>query len=173
MLSVVVKLSIMTWLTVIEYLCQRWPRICSICRKHFPVLSSFMIYHRVCNTTGVTRGAETNYPSGAPEFTPCFSGVRVTRSLVWCVCFADHCLFFCSFFFGQCVVLLQFTDSDYPLGIFKPFLYSLSHLVLGISIVCNIGFNRKLNFYNALWEEKLTKNVIKFNASLFNFVVES
>jgi len=39
----------MTWLTVTEYLCHKWPRICSICRIHFPVLSSFMIYHRVCN----------------------------------------------------------------------------------------------------------------------------
>jgi hypothetical protein len=26
---------------------------------------------------------------GAPEFTPLFSGVRVTRSLVVCVCFVD------------------------------------------------------------------------------------
>ena len=43
--------------------------------KHFPVLFSFMTYHRVCNqinTTGVTSGAGTAYPSGAPEFTPGF-----------------------------------------------------------------------------------------------------
>jgi hypothetical protein len=32
-----------------EYLCHKWLRICSTCRKHFPVLSSFMSYHRVCN----------------------------------------------------------------------------------------------------------------------------
>ena len=32
----------------------------------------------------------------APEFTPSFSGVRVSRSLVLCVCFVDRCL---SFFF--------------------------------------------------------------------------
>jgi hypothetical protein len=24
-------------------------RICSTCRKHFPVFSSFMTYHQVCN----------------------------------------------------------------------------------------------------------------------------
>jgi len=29
----------MTWLTVMEYLCHKWPRTCSTCRKHFPVLS--------------------------------------------------------------------------------------------------------------------------------------
>ena len=34
---------------VMGYLCHKWPRICSTCRKHFPVLSSFMTYHRVCN----------------------------------------------------------------------------------------------------------------------------
>jgi hypothetical protein len=42
-------------------------------RKHFPVLSSFMTYPRVCNTintTGTTSGAGTAYPSGTPEFTP-------------------------------------------------------------------------------------------------------
>jgi len=32
-----------------EYLCHKWLWICSTCRKHFPVLSSFMSYHRVCN----------------------------------------------------------------------------------------------------------------------------
>jgi hypothetical protein len=36
------------------------------------------------------------HSSGAPGFTPGISGVRVTRSLVLCVCFVDRCL---SFFF--------------------------------------------------------------------------
>ena len=45
-----------------------------------------------------------------------FSGVRVTRSLVLCVCFVDRCLSLCSIFFWQ--------DSDYPFGIFKLFLNS-------------------------------------------------
>ena len=35
---------------------------------------------------------------------PSFSGVRVTQSLVWCVCFVDRCLSFCPFSFGHCVV---------------------------------------------------------------------
>jgi hypothetical protein len=39
----------MIWLTVMEYTCHKWPPICSTCRSHFPVLSSFMTYHRVCN----------------------------------------------------------------------------------------------------------------------------
>jgi hypothetical protein len=39
--------QILTWLTFMEYLCHKLPRICSTCRKHLPVRSSFMIYHRV------------------------------------------------------------------------------------------------------------------------------
>ena len=35
---------------------------------------------------------------------PVFSGVRVTRSLVLCVCFVDRCLSLCTFSFGHCVV---------------------------------------------------------------------
>jgi len=33
-----------------------------------------------------------------------FSGVHVTRSLVLCVSFVDHCLSFCPFSFDHCVV---------------------------------------------------------------------
>jgi hypothetical protein len=32
------------------------------------------------------------------------NGVRVTRSLVLCVCFVDSCLSFCTLSFGHCVV---------------------------------------------------------------------
>ena len=65
----------MTWLTGMEYLCHKWARICSICRKHFSVLSSLITYHRVCNQiniTGVTNDPGADYHSGAPEFTPGF-----------------------------------------------------------------------------------------------------
>ena len=41
-----------------------------------------------------------------PEFTPDFSEVRVTRSLVLCVCFVDRCLSF--FFWPLCC--LSFID---------------------------------------------------------------
>jgi hypothetical protein len=56
-----------------------------------------------------------------------FSGVRVTRSLVLYVCFIDRCLSFCLFSFGLVLsVLLRYTDSDYPFGIFKLFLMLFS-----------------------------------------------
>jgi hypothetical protein len=75
------------------------------------------------NTTGATSGAETANPSEAPEFTPVFSGVRVTRSLVLCVCFVDRCLSFGPFLLAIVLsVLLRYMDSDYLFGIFKLFL---------------------------------------------------
>jgi hypothetical protein len=56
---------------------------------------------------------------------PVFSGVRVTRSLVLYICFVDRCLSFCTFSYGTMLsVLLRYTDSDYPFGIFKLLLYS-------------------------------------------------
>jgi hypothetical protein len=57
---------------------------------------------------------------------PVFSGVCVTRSFVLYVCFVDHCFSFCTFSFGHCNVLsvLRYTDSDYPFGIFKLFLFT-------------------------------------------------
>ena len=48
-----------------------------------------------------------------------FSGVRVTRSLVLCVCIVDRCLSFCPFSFGHRVVC---SSSIYDYGIFKLFL---------------------------------------------------
>ena len=46
----------------------------SVCRYHNLVLSSFFIYYLLVPagfyTTGVTCGAGTTYPSGAPDFNP-------------------------------------------------------------------------------------------------------
>jgi hypothetical protein len=62
----------MMWLTARQCLCHKWPRISSTWRKHFPVLSSFMIINDL------------------PEHLsspPVFSGNRVTQTLALCVCF--------------------------------------------------------------------------------------
>ena len=60
--------------------------------------------------------------SGAPEFTPGFSGFRVTRSLVLYACFVDLvCPFVLFLLVIVLSVLLRYTDSDYPFGIFKLF----------------------------------------------------
>jgi len=70
------------------------------------------------NTVGVTSGAETAYPSGTLEFTPVFSGVDVSRSLVFCVVFCRSLFVLLATMFS---VLLRFTASDYPFNIFKLF----------------------------------------------------
>ena len=44
--------------------------------------------------TGVTSGAGTAYPPGTPDFTSCFSGVHVARSLVFCVMFCRSLVVF-------------------------------------------------------------------------------
>ena len=55
----------------------------------------------------ITGGAEAVFTSGEPGFTPVFSWVHVTRSLVLYVCFVDRCLSFCAFSFGHCVFCLS------------------------------------------------------------------
>ena len=65
------------------------------------------------------------YPSGTPEFTPGFSGDRVTRSLVLCVCFLDRCLSLCPFSFDHYVVC----PSIY--GLWWPLWYLQTHLKYG------------------------------------------
>ena len=89
----------MTWLTVTEYLCHKWPRVCSVWPQFGPFLIHDLFsnssYHLVCNKSSITYGTGTDYPSEAPEFTPFFSLIRIARSVVFCVMF---CLcFFCPF----------------------------------------------------------------------------
>ena len=53
------------------------------------------------NMTGLTCGAET---ADLSEVHTGFSGVRVNRSLVLCVCVVDYCLSFGPYSFGHCIV---------------------------------------------------------------------
>ena len=114
---------------------------CSTCRKHFPVLSSCTTYHRICNqinTTGATSGTGTAYPSGAHEYIPGFSQVRVTPSLVLCVMFCRRLFVSLSFVPLTIVVLavLRLTYSDYPFGIFK--------VILKTKIKCHYSSTQSL-----------------------------
>ena len=64
--------------------------------------------------TGVTSGAGTAYA----EFSPVFSGVRVTRSLVLWIVVCPFVYFLLAIVLS---VLLRCADSDCPFGIFKLF----------------------------------------------------
>ena len=92
-------------------------------KVHLSAKSSFTTYFRVCNqinTTGVTSGEGTAYPSGALEFTPgfqwgsCYSIFRFTcmfcRSLfvllyffIWPLC----CLFFLDIQIQTLLIIVQ------------------------------------------------------------------
>ena len=95
------------WLSQpLKNMCHKWRRICSVCRKHNPVFSSFMTYHFICqrsNTTGATNGARTDHP-----------WLLVALSLVFC----SSLFFLLSFLLS---VLFRFTASDYPFGFVKHF----------------------------------------------------
>ena len=97
----------MTWLTGTEYLCHNWPRICLSCHKHFPVLSSFLIYHRFITRLIRRVPLVEQKLLILPEHmnsSPVFSGVRVTWSFVWSVRFVDRCLSLCPISVDHCVV---------------------------------------------------------------------
>ena len=105
--------------------CHKWPRICSTCRKHFLFVSSFMTWFvtRLARRVPLVEQGLLIFPEQLSS-PPVFSGVRVTRSLVLCVCFVDRCLSFCTIFVAIVFsVLPRYTDSDYTFGIFK-----LSHI---------------------------------------------
>jgi hypothetical protein len=62
---------------------------------------------------------------------PVFSGIRVTRSFVLCVCFIDRCLSFCTFSLDHCVVC---SSSIY--GFWLPLWY-LQTLLIGVPTLCH------------------------------------
>ena len=89
-------------LTVMEYLCHIWPRICSTFHKHFRSYP-----HPWLITGFVTRWRWRVPPVEQTLLTvsehlgssPFFSRVRGTRSVVLYVCFIYRCLSFCTFSF--------------------------------------------------------------------------
>jgi hypothetical protein len=75
--------------------------ICSMCRKHVPVLSLFITYHRVCNYIN-SMGATT--ACGAPEFSPGFwwGSLYSIFSFICMLCRSLYVI--CTFSVGHCVV---------------------------------------------------------------------
>ena len=99
------------------------------------------------------------YPSEAPEFTLSFSGVRVARSLVLCVCFVDRCLSF--FFWPLCClsfclltivlsVLLSFGHCVVCSSVFWP-LCCLSFCLLTIVLSVLLSFDHCVVCSSVFW----------------------
>jgi hypothetical protein len=78
------------------------------------------------NKIGSSNQAHDEDYSTTPS--PDFSGVRASRSLVFCVVF---CRLLCLFSFGHCIVsiLFQFTASDYRFGTSYAFREQIKNLV--------------------------------------------
>jgi hypothetical protein len=76
------------------------------------------------NTTGATSGTGTVFSSGTHEFTPVFSRVHVTRSLVLCVMFCRSLFVLLSFVFWPlcCLFVFDLRILVTPFGIFNLFL---------------------------------------------------
>ena len=88
------------------------------------------------NTTGTTIGTGTVFSSGTHEFTPVFSRVHVTRSLVLCVMFCRSLFVLLSFVFWHYVVC---SSSIY--GYWLPFWYLQSLLGGVLSYwMCLLGY---------------------------------
>ena len=107
----------------------------SICSSHnLTFLFSFITYHRILNTsnmTGVSDVAGTANSSGGPEFTTCIQwcSFYLISSFVYIIC--GSLLSFYPFLLAIALsVLLRFTDSDYPFGIFKLNIF----ILIGLSL---------------------------------------
>jgi hypothetical protein len=82
---------------------------------------------------------------------PVFSGVRVTRSLVLCVCFVDRCLSFCIFSFGHCAVC---SSSIYGFWLPLWYLQTLLLFYLWISFITNTNYLSKNVLLNIIVQGK-------------------
>ena len=107
-----------TWLTFIQYLCHKWPRIYSTCKHFSSFPRSWLITGFLTRLTRRVSLVEQELPTlpGHPSSPPVFSRVRVTRSLVLYVCFVDRCFFFwplcCLFFFDIQILITPLVSSN-------------------------------------------------------------
>jgi hypothetical protein len=103
------------------------------CRKCFPVLSSFMTYHMIGFVNRLTRRmplVEQDLLT-LPEHlssSPVFSVIRITRSLVLCVCSFGHCVVCSSVFWSLCCLFFCL------LAIVLSVLLSFGHCVVCSSV---------------------------------------
>ena len=93
----------MTWLTVMEYLCRKWPQICSTC-KYFLFLSSFTTYYGF--VTRLTWWVPLVEHLSSP---PVFIGV-LCYSIFSFICMFSRSLFVLLYFFFWPLCCLFFFD---------------------------------------------------------------
>ena len=146
----------MTWLTVMEYICYKCPRICSTCRKHFPAFPrSWLVTGFV---TGLIRWVSLveqellTLPQHLSS-PPVCSGVRVTRSLVLYVCFVDRCLYFFVWplfclFFDIRILITHFASSISSYICITIISLFILQLTWSITHANPVSFNRQINSHD-------------------------
>jgi hypothetical protein len=100
----------------------RKSRTCSPIRNHYPILSSFVTYYRVCSkniTTDATIEAETACLIAPHDITPVLSGVRIWHSLVFCSVLYIIVIHVAFFVLAIAFCVFRYTNCDYPLGIYN------------------------------------------------------
>ena len=118
----------MTWFTAMEYLCQIWPLVVNTSGScpHSWLITGFVT--RLTRRVPLVEQELLIFAGHLSSPPPIFSGVRITRSLVLCICFVDRCLSFCSFSFGHCVVCSSSTYGFWlPLWYLQTLLPSEEH----------------------------------------------
>jgi len=125
-LLTLLMVATITWLAVANYLCHKWPQICSVCHNYTSFLSSFMIYNvpLVCTkitTTGATSALEIAklfWSTGGhpPTFCGPLLGEGGLSSMLYII--ACPSLFIV-------LSIVRYTASDFPLCIFKVFWYCI------------------------------------------------
>ena len=88
----------MIWLIAMEYLFNKRPQICFVCRNYNTVLYSFMTFYRICSKSDMKEQELLTAPVhlGSP---PCFSKFHVRRSLIIWVMFCWSLIVLLSFIF--------------------------------------------------------------------------
>jgi hypothetical protein len=106
----------MVWLTVTEYLCHKWLRICSVCHNPNPVRSSFMAYH-----TRATR----QVPLEEQVVHPGHLSSALSLFQYWFLCSILQIIVCCFVFSRLAIVMsvLRFMASGYPFDIVRLFKY--------------------------------------------------
>ena len=98
-------------------------------------------------------------PSGIGNISS-FSGVRVIRSLVLCVCFLDRCLSFCPFSFVHCVVCSSSIYRFWVSSISSSFGYCL--VPLFFNYVAFLSLDHERTWYSYWFSLTLLYMIIKF-----------
>ena len=105
--------NIMTSLLVYDQLLQVWD-----------IMTSLLVYDQLLQVWDIMTSLLV-YDQLLPKIYKYTLVFHVTWSLVWCVCLVDHCLSFCTFSFGHCLVCSSLIYRFWlpPFGIFKLFFY--------------------------------------------------